>query len=189
MATEQDVINTLAAGWALYSQLTDKDIQKKKSGCGCCENKTAKCLYFLLTGLKWRYAEGVYDDTTDSLVEHINRIVGETSGTYIKVYFGYFDTQPIPANGINYQFHQDIISGSVSYGLNFTESADNKWLSVREPISEPIKTEWRNTSFNYGIIPDQVWLDAVEIAGYRYYVSRRIVALQQNSPSITFSST
>lgn len=187
MPTPQEISILLVSGWKWYSYLVSNDIQKLKDGCGCCGDKNTSCLLYMLNGLEWRYEQDIYDTVTEELYDKIDIIVGEMTTDTITVQFGYFDTAPVPADGIIYMFSKSVVEGAGIYSLDFTSDSDTKYLSVMEPVSEPVKTDWKNTSFNYGTIPDQVWLDTVELAGFRYYVTRRIVSIQQNQSTVDFS--
>lgn len=106
------------------------------------------------------------------------------------IYWGYFVSDPlstIEASGTTaLQFSLQTSDFIIYNNLDFTNTADTKFLVVKEPVTSPVKTLWRNTSFNYGTIPDQVFRDAVVTGDFRYYISREIVNIPQNSTLLTF---
>lgn len=54
------------------------------------------------------------------------------------------------------------------YGL----APDDNYLIVRYPKTEAVKTTWFNTNFNYGQIPDQVFMPPYTDANYVYIWTR-----------------
>lgn len=107
------------------------------------------------------------------------------------IFWGYFDLDPfneISINGTNnFQFSKVYINNNSIYqNLDFTYPASNKYLVLKEPIDASIKTQWNNTSFNYGIIPDQVFRYPVVHNGFRYYISRVPVFLPIGDTKISF---
>lgn len=185
MITEEAIQYSLATGWDRFSELDSGDSDKLIDGCGCCGSKLTTCLFNLLNGLQWRYNQGVIDETSERLSNHIDRIVGKSLAQFTIIRWGYFDSKPDTAS--SFPLNQSVLENSDSYGLNFTFNADDKWLGVREPVTEPLKFKWYNTMLNNGVIPDQVWDEPVESGGFRYYFSRKEVTVQQDIPIITFS--
>jgi hypothetical protein len=81
-----------------------------------------------------------------------------------------------------------IPANSTSFDLNFTSGATSRYLVVKEPVAEPVKTAWYNTALNNGTVPDSVFKAPVTIGSFRYYVSRIPVVLDSSIYVITFSS-
>lgn len=112
-----------------------------------------------------------------------------TSGTTALIEWGYFDTDPLATvDSETMQFSLAYPSGVNYFSLNFTNAANLKWLVVKEPATQPAKTTWINTIFNYGTVPDSVFRAPVIIGGFRYYVSREPVVLDSTSPVIKFDN-
>lgn len=187
MITEGEVQYSLATGWDRFSELNSDDNKKLISGCGCCGSKLTTCLFNLLNGLQWRSDQGVIDETSERLSNHIDRIVGKSIASFTLIRWGYYENLP-DISDMTFLFSQSFLENSPSYGLNFTSEGDEKWLVVREPETEPVKDRWFNTMLNNGLIPDQVWESPVEIDGYRFYVSRKRVSVQRDMSVITFST-
>ncbi len=68
------------------------------------------------------------------------------------------------------------------YGL----APDDNYLIIRYPVNEAVKTQWYNTPFNYGQIPDQVFMPPYVDDNYVYIWTRVPVALG-DSQQIIFS--
>lgn len=101
--------------------------------------------------------------------------------------WGYFNSQPDTNDpgSIVFQFNKDVPVNSSEYDMDFTPNGNTKWLAFSEPDTEPVKTEWKSSDFNYGDMPDQVWLAPIVESGRRYYISRRTVALGVGFETIT----
>lgn len=103
----------------------------------------------------------------------------------VNLQWGYFDEDPYSYIDIaEFQYNEYIVDQIQSYKLDFKVS--EKYLVVKEHFDQPEKTRWFNTSFNYGVIPDQVFRSPVIIGGVRYYVSRKPVVLQNENKTIDF---
>jgi hypothetical protein len=94
-------------------------------------------------------------------------------------YANYFNTDPF----VNFATGVDPLpwatsgvfpqGGSVS--LPLTGFPINKWVAIKVPDTEPIKTNWYNTSFNYGTLPDSVFRSPITPStpnGFIYYLTR-----------------
>lgn len=102
--------------------------------------------------------------------------------------WGWFTTDPYSdIEDAEFQFSKEVQNQIPSYTLEFTENANGQYIAVKEPSAQPEKSTWFNTEFNQGTFPDQVFRTPVIIAGYRYYVSRKKVVLQDIVTEITFS--
>lgn len=109
-----------------------------------------------------------------------------SGGELVNLYWSFFDNDPYgDIQNEDFEFSQQVTEGLGIYNLDFVLSG--KYLAVKELATEPEKSTWRNTQFNYGVIPDQVWRDAVVIGAFRYYVSRIPVVLQDDNTIITFN--
>lgn len=118
----------------------------------------------------------------------ISSIIPPTPPEEILVYWAYSISDPIDnLETITYQFQKEVNTTTDMYLLDFTQSANNTFLVYKEPISITAKTEWFNTNFNYGVIPDQVFRAPVVIGDFRYYVSRNPVLLQNSNTKIRFT--
>jgi hypothetical protein len=110
-------------------------------------------------------------------------------GVPVLIEWGYFTSDPYSTvDSETMQFGLSYISGANSHSLNYTSAGNLKYLVLKEPATEPVKTNWFNTSFNYGTFPDAVFREPVVIGAYRYYVSREPVVLDSTSFAITYSN-
>lgn len=106
----------------------------------------------------------------------------------VTIEWGYSASDPYDGDLTNtvFQFAGSYASGVNTFDLNFT--LDDKYLIVKEPATQPVKTDWSNTAFNFGTFPDSVFREPEIAGGYRYYVSRIPVVLDDTTYSITFSN-
>lgn len=104
--------------------------------------------------------------------------------------FGYSNTDPFGSESTKtLQFTKEISTGSSEYSLDFTNTANLKYLIVKEPSTEPLKTIWINTiPYNQGLIPDTKMRVGVIIGSSRYYVSRVPFALSAETSIITLKT-
>ena len=121
---------------------------------------------------------------TDSVLITVS---SDVNSTY-KIEWGFSLTDPFDTvASLVLQYNQDVIINDFVYeDLEFTNEANEKYLILKEPSSLPVKTQWTNTAFNYGIFPDQVFLEPVVIGDSRYYISRIPVFLGVGTTKITF---
>lgn len=127
--------------------------------------------------------------TNDSFDVIITKYGPLLPSTNVVIEWGYFSSDPYATIGSeSFQFSALYISGSNTLALNFTSAGDEKYLVLKEPINQPVKTTWMNTIFNYGTIPDSVFRAATVISGFRYYVSRIPVVLDSTNFSIIFGN-
>jgi hypothetical protein len=110
----------------------------------------------------------------------------------VEINWGFTSTNPLTAiqagTFTGLQFFLNLpISTTVFTDLEFTDAANEQYLILREPIAFNVKANWVNTSFNYGTMPDQVFLAPITVGQYRYYVSRNPVFLGVGTTQITFS--
>lgn len=114
--------------------------------------------------------------------------VPETPTTNTTIEFSWFVSDPyVDIDEADFLYSMEIEPLLPSYAADFTVNGNGNYLAFKEPSTEPEKTEWFNTAFNYGIFPDQVFRTPVIISGFRYYVSRIPVILQSDNYSITLS--
>jgi hypothetical protein len=130
-----------------------------------------------------------FPSTADPFDVVITKYGTASTGTPATIEWGYFDSDPLATVGsATMQFSLAYPSGANSFSLNFTNAANLKWLVVKEPSTQPVKTTWINTIFNYGTVPDSVFRAPVIIGGFRYYVSREPVVLDSTFPVIKFDN-
>lgn len=130
-----------------------------------------------------------WPSTTDDIDVVITKYGTASAGTSALIEWGYFDTDPFATVSSKVmQFSLLYPNGSNILNLNFTNAANLKWLVVKEPSTQPVKTSWENTVFNYGTVPDSVFRTPVIISGERYYVSRAPVVLESTFPVIKFDN-
>jgi hypothetical protein len=131
-----------------------------------------------------------YLPSTDDPFDVVITKYGGTSGASpTTISWGYFDTDPLAAvDTATMQFSLLYPSGTNSFSLNFTNAANLKWLVLKEASTQPVKTSWINTIFNYGTMPDSVFRAPVVIGAFRYYVSREPVVLDATYPVLKFDN-
>lgn len=122
------------------------------------------CLY-VWTGSRWRSIWCDGGGTTG----------GGGGGPTIAVEYGYSATNPYVDNStaptISNSATSNITSGA-DLSLTFAAAASGKYIVIKEPSTEPIKTKWFVEALNSGDIPDQAFRAAFVVAGFRYYVTR-----------------
>jgi hypothetical protein len=139
--------------------------------------------YDLFTGNTLSLSGVEHDNLVDFPIE--NLIV--TAGTFIG-YFGSSNSVIFPAIPLGDLVPQ--ITGTFASGgpmtFNIAGVPDNRWMFFKEPISEPVKTNWFNTAFNNGTFPDSVFNAPQELDGFRYYTSRNRLSMD-TTQSLTAS--
>lgn len=158
--------------------------------CISCEKDMSFDAEVKIMALNYQVSDGIYDTSTEVLANCIMKQydipVPPPAEEFLR--FGYFDIDPYGSNyeSLNYQFSLQLEENQNSYDLNFTSLANLKFLVVREPLTQEIKTNWKNTDNNFGTIPDTV-LRAPEVQGnYRYYLTRVRFLLDSNDSTINF---
>lgn len=64
---------------------------------------------------------------------------------------------------------------------NYSAAPPDMWLAMKEPVSQPVKTQWINTpGFNEGNIPDSVFKATFVTAGWRYYITWNRTTMNPN---------
>lgn len=88
--------------------------------------------------------------------------------------------------GFTFQFSGTVNPGS-NLSLDFTHTADQNFLMVKELASEPIKVSWINTVLNAGTIPDFVYYASTIVGSYRYYYTRNIASVDSLNSIIQYN--
>lgn len=119
-----------------------------------------------------------------------------TSGTAVLTvnaniigYFSYGDIDPASALQSSNDPFVYQINFNIAHNANFSISvpsagSNNKYLIVKVPIGEPIKTIWNNTPTNNGTIPDFNWQEYIQFGGFTYYYTRQSVNMDISQPLI-----
>lgn len=95
--------------------------------------------------------------------------------------FAWVEVNPWPAitGGTDttvYQVTQEVaVAGLMAF--NIASVPINRYLVVRYPDTQPVKTAWNNDTFNYGTLPDSVFQAMHTGGGYRYIGTRIPVSL------------
>lgn len=97
-------------------------------------------------------------------------------------FFAYMDADPGPNLIANLDPFIYQVSFNITHNSPLTitlpaPSTPNKYLIVKAPIGEPVKTIWFNTSLNNGTIPDFVWQTLVQFGGFTYYYTRAATSM------------
>lgn len=125
MATPAEIQAQLERGWSVFLDMKGRDLDKAKSGCGCCGNSLTQCLFLINTGLQWRVDQGVYDDTTDKLYTDMMEIIGVGGVVY----------GPTVDAGVPQVIEQPndsvILNGTVTAGDNPIDQV--MWIQVSGP--------------------------------------------------------
>lgn len=106
-----------------------------------------------------------------------------SAGTFI----GYYGSSnsvifpAIPLGDLVPQITETFASGG-PMTFNIAGVPDNRWMFFKEPITEPVKTNWFNTAFNNGTFPDSVFNAPQELDGFRYYTSRNRLSMDTTQP-------
>ncbi len=131
-----------------------------------------------------------YLPSTNAPFDIIITKYGTTPTTpFTNIQWGYFATDPTTGvDGRTMQFNNNFAFNTNGYSLNFTIAGDQQYLVVKEDISQPVKSTWFNTNFNYGVVPDQVFKTPIIIGSFRYYISRIPVVLDSNTYVISFGN-
>lgn len=94
----------------------------------------------------------------------------------------------VGTDNLTYQFTFPIVHNQP---LNITlpsAAALNQYLVIRVPTTESVKANWVNTVFNFGTVPDSVFIAYFTIGSFGYYVSRGQVTMDTTtSPNLIFS--
>ena len=108
----------------------------------------------------------------------------------VPVSFGYSDIDPLGnEDQFALQFTTQVDGDDNEYSLDLTNSSNLKYIIIKEPITEPLKTVWINTPiYNRGNIPDTVMRTSVVRGSFRYYVSRVPFILDLSNSSITLKT-
>lgn len=70
--------------------------------------------------------------------------------------------------------------GPMSFNINGFPPA--RWVAMKEPDTEPAKSNWFNTAFNNGTFPDSVFYGPFEASGWRYYLTRYATDFDVSQP-------
>jgi len=93
----------------------------------------------------------------------------------LTAYYGWFDTNPyaglLVADGLTYQGSYNFNPGA-NIIADYRPSPPYKWLVLKFPATESNFAVWNNSSFNFGVIPDQVFRAIFTTGSYKYIVSR-----------------
>lgn len=145
MATPAEIQGQLTRGWQFFSDLMEKDLQKKFNGCGCCGNNLTDCLYNILVALRDRVDLGVYDATTDKLYTDMMEIIGPGN----PVYGPNVDAGPDVV--INQPIDTALLDGTVTPGDNPITSI--MWTQMSGPNSAVIVSPTTAATFVNGLVP------------------------------------
>ena len=87
----------------------------------------------------------------------------------------------------NYQKSGVFEVGTLVVNLDYTEASANNYLAMRYPSSMPDYTQWHNSTYIYGQVPDQVFNSIYTSGEYSYVYSRVIPALPADNKQIAYS--
>lgn len=129
------------------------------------------------------------DEYSDLVVIKVNAACGVVTGP--QIFWGYFAEDPfatIEVSGTTaLQFNREQVDPTGIYSeLEFSSSAIDTYVVLKEPTANTTKTTWYNSVLNSGTIPDQVFRTPFVVGDFRYYVSREPIQLPSNNTKITF---
>jgi len=106
-------------------------------------------------------------------------------------FFAYMDTDPGPDLQANLDPFTYQSTFAITHNAPFVitlpgASTPNKYLIVKVPIGESVKSTWFNTPLNNGTIPDSVWQSLIQFGGFSYYYTR-VAASMDTSQTLTLS--
>lgn len=149
------------------------------------------------TGLSYTFMNAQLTDSGDLLTASATNSAGTiVSGSATLTVteaiigaFAYMDIDPGP----QLLAHTDPFSYQVSFPVTHNAplsitvpgaATPNKYLIVRVPIGESVKTIWNNTPLNNGTIPDSVWQTFVQFGGNTYYYTRNAETMDSTASLI-----
>jgi len=165
----------IVRGNQYYSNLVADILQDKSYGIKDCIEE--KPLYNILLALQFELLQDEpNDDVLQNLQNCLIKIIGESDDTnYATVYYGFLDTKTIlsPSNIILGTGVQ--IESQLEYTLNLNDSLDYKYVWIAEPLTEPLKGQWKDTvnNLNKGYIgTDQDLFNTPTTSGsFRVYIT------------------
>jgi hypothetical protein len=115
-----------------------------------------------------------------------------TVNSALTAQWGYFATDPYPAlsggsDTLSYQI-SETITHNAAIVVNYPSGAYAApiYTVLRYPNTENDKTTWVNTSLNQGNIPDSVMRPILNTNGFKYVVSRVLMALDPTTTTLTY---
>lgn len=130
MANPEEIQAQIERGWLFFSDLMEKDLAKKASGCGCCGDSLMTCLYNILISLRDRIDLAVYDDTTDKLYSDMMEIIGAGTPEYGPT------VDAGPNQSISQPYTSITLNGEVTAGDNPIDQI--MWIQVSGPSQATI---------------------------------------------------
>ncbi len=109
-----------------------------------------------------------------------------TVGTITMIRWGAFDTEP-DLTTVTLPNNMVVPTGSTEITIPFGETAANKFIAWSQPTAEPDKTQWFNTAFNYGEVPDGVFKAKVVASGNDIYGTRDLFSFDSTNYTLKVS--
>jgi len=104
----------------------------------------------------------------------------------VQIRWGAFDTEPDLATAVLPNTF-NVTQGATEINVPFGIASNNKYIVWSQPSTEPDKTNWFNSIFNYGTVPDGA-MKAQVIAGGRDIIgSRDIFSFDSANYSLQFT--
>jgi len=128
-------------------------------------------------------------DTTKPCYLYTGKILPDTDKPlYFMVYWGWqsipFTTANLPS--FNYQAGGQFPIHNTTFVTDFINAPPNSYLAFDYPQALTF-TKWKNTDFNFGQIPDQVFNSIYKYQGRAYAYTRVMPVLDTNNKQIIFS--
>lgn len=130
----------------------------------------------------------VVSDTYGNIVQSVNAILTvNTPAVPLVAYCGWYDDDPYAdlqvADNLTYQKSVNFNNGG-NISADFRQAPAYKWLVLKFPATQSDFTVWSNSSFNFGVIPDQVFRAIFTTGSYKYIVSRTTVSFDPQQLTI-----
>lgn len=179
--TFSEAVVPTAAGWTVFIQdISSTTSVTGVSGSGTVWNLTTSGTMSPGQILYLNYSKPIGNtlDLSANEMETLFNFPIENSISFLLTYVGYLAYMSAdPYTNISgssdpytYQISGTFISGNPEI-FNISTVPPGNWVVMKEPDSEPVKTNWYNTAFNNGPIPDSVFRAPITFGGFRYYVS------------------
>ena len=176
----------------LSYQLSNRLLNKKYGIDECTNCDNYELISDITKNLDNQVSLNIFNGTTEVLYSSLNDLLGNYKNPFNPV-----DTAFVKWGYTEQDEYSDVDSIVLQFSslqndiganqLDFTSSANNKYLIVRYLATLEPKTTWYNTSQNYGTIPDQVFYEPITIGNYTYYSTRNTVSLDSSNTTIIFN--
>lgn len=136
-----------------------------------------------------------YVKATNSAGTVTSQVAVLTVNAQIQAFLWYGDVDPWPllSAGTDNLAYQLVVALAHNANIAFNmplAASNNKYQVMKQPVTEKIKTVWINTQNNQDILDptgDQNWRASITIGGFRYYVTRQAISIDNQVLSESFN--